>query len=216
MHLLRFDSDAAARAAFGDLIPSDERPAPWPDGVMPVALVTADEVLDLSGEETVVISPRQQLAGFWLLAATGPDLPGIVAEIEPETGRIAAGDQTLAGARLDPVWAGGEAMLSFAGAEAEMEPVPTAISDRQFAQQLAILGVITEAEALAWAARGELPAALEVALADMPEGERFGARMLLAAATTYERQHPLVAQLGAALDYDEPALDALWRAAAQL
>lgn len=95
-------------------------------------------------------------------------------------------------------------------------PVPAAISDRQFAQQLAILGVITEPEGLAWAARGELPAALEAALTEMPEGERFGARMLLAAATTYERQHPLVAQLGAALDYDTSALDALWRAAAQL
>lgn len=107
MHLLRFDGEAAARAALCAPVPSDgEAPALWPDGVMPVALVTADEVLELSGEETVVISPRQQLAGFWLLAATGPDLPGAVAEIEPETGRFLSGDGGVLGARIDPVFAG--------------------------------------------------------------------------------------------------------------
>lgn len=95
-------------------------------------------------------------------------------------------------------------------------PVPAVISDRQFAQQLAILGAITEAEALAWAARGDLPAALDTAIAGLPEPDRFAARMLLAAATTYERQHPLVADLGDAMGYDGPALDNLWSAAAQL
>lgn len=95
-------------------------------------------------------------------------------------------------------------------------PVLTRISDRQFAQQLAVLGTITEAEALAWAARGELPDAMEAAIAALPEGDRFGARMLLASATTYERAHPLVAQLGALLAYDDADLDDLWRAAALL
>lgn len=107
MHLLRFDSEPAARAALRDFAPADdERPDLWPDGVMPVALVTADEVLDLSGEETVIISPRQLLAGFWLLAAPGPDLPGVAAEIEPETGRFISGDDAVLGARIDPVFAG--------------------------------------------------------------------------------------------------------------
>lgn len=107
MHLLRFDSEPAARAALRDFNPADdEAPILWPDGVMPVALVTADEVLDLSGEETVVISPRQQLAGFWLLAASGPELPGAVAEIEPETGRLLSGDDAVLGTRIDPVFAG--------------------------------------------------------------------------------------------------------------
>lgn len=107
MHLLRFDSEAAARAALRDFTPADdEAPAIWPDGVMPVALVTSDAVLDLSGEETVIISPRQQLAGFWLLAATCSDLPGSVAEIEPETGRLRSGNDAVLGARIDPVFAG--------------------------------------------------------------------------------------------------------------
>ena len=129
----------------------------------------------------------------------------------PEAGFVAAPSDITVGMRYEE-----GAFLPAPAPAPIVLPVPAAISDRQFAQQLAILEVITEAEALAWAARGELPAALEAALAEMPESERFGARMLLAAATTYERQHPLVARLGAALDYDEPALDALWRAAARL
>lgn len=103
--------------------------------------------------------------------------------------------------------------------------VPGSISDRQFAQALALAGTITEAEALAWAARGELPQAMEDALDHIPDtnGQRFGARMMLAAATTYERHHPLSEQLGALLTnpatdepYDAAALDALWTRASAL
>ncbi|BAU92470.1 hypothetical protein MPPM_3865 [Methylorubrum populi] len=104
-------------------------------------------------------------------------------------------------------------------------PVPSVISDRQFAQALALAGTITEAEALAWAARGELPQAMEDALDQIPDtdGQRFGARMMLAAATSYERHLPLTEQLGALLTnpatgdpYDPAALDALWSRAAAL
>lgn len=104
-------------------------------------------------------------------------------------------------------------------------PVPEVISDRQFAQALAMAGTITEAEALAWAARGELPKAMEDALDRIPDadGQRFGARMMLAAATTYERRHPLSEQLGTLLTnpatggpYDAAELDALWTRAAAL
>lgn len=103
--------------------------------------------------------------------------------------------------------------------------VPSVISDRQFAQALALAGTITEAEALAWAARGELPEAMETAVSLIPEadGQRFGARMMLAGATTFERNHPLTGQLGALLTnpatgepYDAAALDALWTRAAAL
>lgn len=96
--------------------------------------------------------------------------------------------------------------------------VPETISDRQFAQALALAGTIAETEALAWAARGELPAAMEDALNHIPDkdGQRFGARMMLAAATTYERRLPLTEQLGALLGYDATALDALWTRAATL
>ncbi|CAO4137967.1 hypothetical protein [Methylorubrum extorquens] len=98
------------------------------------------------------------------------------------------------------------------------QPAPDAISDRQFAQALALAGTITEAEALAWAARGELPEAMEEALGQIPEadGQRFGARIMLAGATTFERTHPLTEQLGDLLGYDAAALEALWSRAAAL
>ena len=92
------------------------------------------------------------------------------------------------------------------------------VSDRQFAQVLAIDGKITQDEALAWAARGDLPDALENAIAQLPEagGQRFAARMLLSAATSYDRAHPLVGMLGGLLGYDTAALDDLWRRGAAL
>ncbi|AWB25022.1 hypothetical protein DA075_22035 [Methylobacterium currus] len=63
---------------------------------------------------------------------------------------------------------------------------------------------------------GRLPARIEAAVAGLPEAERFAARMLLSGATTFEREHPMVARLGAALGYGAAALDALWRQAAAL
>lgn len=94
--------------------------------------------------------------------------------------------------------------------------VPEIISDRQFAQQLAVLGTITWEEAIAWAARGDLPPAMEAAVAALPEEQRNPARMLLSSATTYERSHPMTSTLGAMLGYDDEDLDAMWRAAALL
>lgn len=95
-------------------------------------------------------------------------------------------------------------------------PAIPAISDRQFAQQLAVLGVISEAEALAWAARGDLPAALEAAIDKLQAEERFAARMLLSSATKYEFSHPLGQKLGALLGFDEPSRRELWTAATLL
>lgn len=99
----------------------------------------------------------------------------------------------------------------FTSPEPEPVQVPVApfISDRQFAQQLAIDGIISEHEALAWAARGDLPAALEAIVATLGD-QQFPARMLLSAATAYERSHPLTAMLGGLLGYDAEQLDALW------
>lgn len=111
-----------------------------------------------------------------------------------------------------------EPKQGFAASEDAVAPVPPVISDRQFAQVLALDGVITEAEALAWAARGELPSAMVTALQAIPEegGARFGAEMLLSAATTYERAHPLVGTLGVLLGRDGAALDDIWRRGAAL
>lgn len=90
------------------------------------------------------------------------------------------------------------------------------ISDRQFFQALANTGTITQPEALAAVMTGTLPARIEAAVAGLPADQQFAARMLLSGATTFERGHPMVARLGAALGYDDAALDALWREAASL
>lgn len=94
--------------------------------------------------------------------------------------------------------------------------VPEEISDRQFAQQLAVAGTITEAEALAWAARGDLPLAIEVAIDALPDDEQFSARMLLSSATTYHRSHSLADALGSVMGYGAEDLDELWREASLL
>lgn len=118
--------------------------------------------------------------------------------------------------------AGHRLMAEIEGAIAEyvaaQEPaaVLPPISDRQFAQVLALDSVITEGEALAWAARGELPIPMEMALGQLPEDQQFAARMLLSSATTYERDHPMVPTLGALLLYDAEDLDDIWRRAAVL
>ncbi len=91
-----------------------------------------------------------------------------------------------------------------------------AISDRQFFQALAQAGAITPDAALAAVMTGTLPAPIAAAVEALPQAERFAARMLLSGATAFERGHPMVAQLGAALGYDAASLDALWRQAATL
>lgn len=116
----------------------------------------------------------------------------------------------------------GSSVINQAGApvrqhtlEVIVEPVPEVISDRQFAEELAHRGAITRDEARAWASKGDLPAALTAALADLPGDIKFKAEMLLSSATTYERSHPMTATIGGLLWYEADDLDSIWRAAAK-
>jgi hypothetical protein len=165
--------------------------------ILPGHEVTIDSVV--SSSETVLLWSSQMRTSR-----------GIKAIVEDE---IPAGKVQTGGEIVDDA---GTPRRVWTLVDAPPPAVPEVISDRQFAQQLAVLGTITEAEAIAWAARGELPAAMEDAVAALPEGEQFPARMLLSSATTYERSHPLVPMLGAILSYDAAELDDLWRAAAAL
>jgi hypothetical protein len=87
------------------------------------------------------------------------------------------------------------------------------ISDRQFAQGLAIAGLITEAEALAWVKTGELPLAVEGFVSTLPEKEAFSARMILSGATMFDRTHPLAMAFAAATGLD---LEQFWAVCAAL
>lgn len=82
--------------------------------------------------------------------------------------------------------------------------VPASISRRQFFQQAAIDGIITEDDALAAVSTGALPSVLQALVDAAPAGEQFAARMALAA-QTIERSHPLTATIAAALTVDADA-----------
>lgn len=107
--------------------------------------------------------------------------------------------------------------LTAAEIAARAPAVPNSISDRQFAQALAIIGLITEAEALVWVKVGEVPAALQSVVDAISDTDiRFAANMLLGGATVFERDHPMVAALGAGLAMSSEQIDAIWHLGATL
>ena len=96
-------------------------------------------------------------------------------------------------------------------------PVPRSISDRQFFQQLALVGTITQAEALSAVKVGTIPGALQGFVDGIKEPEqKFAANMLLAGATVFERDHPLTEAIGAAQGMSPDQVDAFFTAAAAL
>lgn len=97
-----------------------------------------------------------------------------------------------------------------------VDPVPSVISDRQFFQQLATQGLITENEALAAVQTGTLPAAILTFIDQLPVEQRFSAKMLLTGATQFERANPLVDAFGGMYGMGPEQVDELWRAASAL
>ena len=105
----------------------------------------------------------------------------------------------------------------FTLADAPPPAVPNSISDRQFAHALALSGLLTETEALAWVKVGEVPAALQVVVDAISDNDvRFGANMLLGGATVFERDHPMVSALAAGLAMSSEQIDAIWQLGASL
>lgn len=94
--------------------------------------------------------------------------------------------------------------------------VPQIISNRQFFQQCAISGIITEQEAIDMLATGALPQAMEAVIESLPAAERFNARALLVGAREFDRHHPLTLLFAAHLGYSEGQIDELWINASQL
>jgi hypothetical protein len=95
-------------------------------------------------------------------------------------------------------------------------PVPTVISRRQLLIALANAKLITEAEALAAAKTGEVPAAIDAVFAALPKEQALAAQITWATMTVVERDHPLIqAVINAKLATVEQ-VDALFQAAAEL
>ncbi len=101
--------------------------------------------------------------------------------------------------------------------ESELLPVPSTISDRQFFQQAAILGVISQAEALAAVQTGTIPTVLQSIVDGIQNSsEKFAATMLLAGATVFERNHPFTNAVGNALGWSTQQIDQFFIDAAKL
>jgi len=92
-------------------------------------------------------------------------------------------------------------------------PVPSFISDRQFFQQMAIEGTITEEQAIAAASVGTIPPPLQVIVDALPADQKFAARMLLMGATQIERAHPMTDAVGSATGRTSEQIDDFFRAA---
>lgn len=94
--------------------------------------------------------------------------------------------------------------------------VPQIISDRQFFQQLAVMGLITEAEALSAVKTGDIPATLMGLVSALPVEQQFAAEMLLSGAVSFVRSHPLTIAFGQAFGWTSEQLDGLWIEASKL
>lgn len=95
-------------------------------------------------------------------------------------------------------------------------PVPSAISDWQFFQQLAVMGLITEQEAEDAVASGTLPTTLAELVDMLPEQARFSARMLLKGSTTFRRNHEMTDTIAWLYGFDRDDVDNMFRAAGAL
>jgi hypothetical protein len=90
--------------------------------------------------------------------------------------------------------------------------VPASISDRQFFQQLAIDGIITEDQALASNA-AVIPAPLLAIIDQLPANQQFDAKMKVSGATTFLRADPLTIAIGSAYGMTSADIDAFFAAA---
>jgi hypothetical protein len=95
-------------------------------------------------------------------------------------------------------------------------PVPDVISRRQLLIALTAAGLITEAEALAAAQIGAVPAAIDAFFSTLPPAQQTAARITWATMTQVERHHPLVQGVINANLATAEQVDELFRAAANL
>jgi hypothetical protein len=113
------------------------------------------------------------------------------------------------------VW--NDATLAQYGVTKTVTPdVPAIISDRQFFQNLALRGVITQAEALAAVGPGTIPPAMAAFVAQLPQADQFAANMLLTGATEFNRYHPIVPVFGQLFGWSGADIDLFWTEAYQL
>lgn len=94
-------------------------------------------------------------------------------------------------------------------------PVPESITDWQFFQQLAVIGIITQDEALA-SNGGVIPAPMLDIIDQLPSEKKFEAKMRVGGSTVYHRDNWLTIAIGAAYGWTTAQIDDFFRAAAAL
>jgi hypothetical protein len=100
--------------------------------------------------------------------------------------------------------------------EPSAPPVPAFISRRQIMTGLALAGWITEQEAFDALASGEVPVSVASVIEELPEGQRFPARMKWAGFLEAYRNDPLVLALAAAEGKTEAEIDDFFRMCASI
>lgn len=136
-------------------------------------------------------------------------LANAIEDIHLEAGELAVQDDTVGpGWRFDGA--------TFTRPPEASRPVPETITDRQFFQQLALQGEITQDEALAAVATGTMPATLAALIDKLPASAQFDAKMKMTGAVEFHRSSGLTKQIAAAKGWTDKQVDDLWTAASSL
>lgn len=101
---------------------------------------------------------------------------------------------------------------------ASLPEVPVQIpnaSRRQFFQQAAIGGIITQDEALAAVTTGALPSSILSFIGTLPANQQFSAKMLFSV-NEFERSSPMASAFGQMIGMTPVQIDAFFNAAATL
>lgn len=175
-------------------------------------VILAQDTRDATGAVTTAtgpaLTPEQAAANGFPLSSI---VEGLNAQALADAANARNGVSELQG-RLNEALAEVERLRAALGPEEA-----DTISDRQFAQALADMGIITREEALAFVRRGEVPQKLQSEIDAIPDAdERFAVDMQVSGATAYQRHHPSTRSLAQALGWSDPQMDALWAMARSL
>ena len=94
-------------------------------------------------------------------------------------------------------------------------PMPTQITNRQYYQQLAIMGPITQQEA-ADAVVGTPPPTILGYISSLPQAQQFDAEMFFKGGTIYDRHAALLTGLATYMGWSNSFMDTLWEEGSKL
>ncbi len=120
--------------------------------------------------------------------------------------------ETPAGLSVTPEWL----RLPAVGGIAALDPVPSSVTKRQFFRQLRDDGVISQAEAVAAAGRGEIPQTLATRMGEAPAALVADIELDLASMQVVERGSQTWQVVAGLLGWDDTVQDSFFTRAARL